>query len=200
MSLPARHTPRANWHKYNGAEYFVTICTGGREHYFGEVHDGQTQLTAVGECLRAQIENVQNHYPYATIPLYVIMPNHTHLIAVIDGDKTPYDRTVCRDAACHVRNDSGANDVTDAARDVPTTARNNNTEFARFHRRDTRSCVSTKKGAPIGSTFSPYLIIRLVQNRYPAVNIWFFTILDTTELIIQFLTDRTWLTIFRDNV
>ncbi|MBR2195903.1 MAG: transposase [Salinivirgaceae bacterium] len=117
-NIPVRHTPRANWHKYNGAEYFVTICTGGREHYFGEVHDGQTQLTAVGECLRAQIENVQNHYPYATIPLYVIMPNHTHLIVVIDGDKTPYDRTVCRDAACHVRNDSGANDVTDAARDV----------------------------------------------------------------------------------
>ena len=88
MPLPVRHTPRANWHKYNGAEYFVTICTGGREHYFGEVRDGQTQLTAVGECLRAQIENVQNHYPYATIPLYVIMPNHTHLIVVIDGDKT----------------------------------------------------------------------------------------------------------------
>lgn len=88
MPLPVRHTPRANWHKYNGAEYFVTICTGGREYYFGEVHNGQTQLTAVGECLRAQVENVQNHYPYATIPLYVIMPNHTHLIVVIDGDKT----------------------------------------------------------------------------------------------------------------
>ncbi len=56
MPFPVRHTPRANWHKYNGAEYFVTICTGGREHYFGEVHNGQTQLSAVGECLRAQIE------------------------------------------------------------------------------------------------------------------------------------------------
>ena len=113
MPLSVRHTPRANWHKYNGAEYFVTICTGGREHYFGEVHNGQTQLSAVGECLRAQIENIKNHYPYATIPLYVIMPNHTHLIVVIDGDKTPYDRTVCRDAACHVRNDSGTNDTAD---------------------------------------------------------------------------------------
>ena len=88
MPFPVRHTPRANWHKYNGAEYFVTICTGGREHYFGEVYNGQTQLTAVGKCLRAQIENVQNHYPYTAIPLYVIMPNHTHLIVVIDGGKT----------------------------------------------------------------------------------------------------------------
>ena len=39
--------------------------------------------------------------------------------------------------------------------------------------------VPTKKGAPIGSTFSPYLNIRLIQNRYPAVNIWFFTILNS---------------------
>ena len=38
--------------------------------------------------MRTQIENVQNHYPYAAIPLYVIMPNHTHLIVVIDGGKT----------------------------------------------------------------------------------------------------------------
>ncbi len=125
MPLPNRHTPRAKWHKYNGAEYFVTICTNGREHYFGEVRDGQTQLTAVGKCLRTQIENIQNHYPYTEIPLYVIMPNHVHLIVVIDGDKTPYDRTR-RDAACHVRN----NDVyhvendADAARDVPTTGKN----------------------------------------------------------------------------
>ena len=88
MPLPNRHTPRAKWHNYNGAEYFVTICTNGREHYFGEVRDGQTQLTAAGECLRTQIENVQNHYPYAATPLYVIMPNHTHLIVVIDGGKT----------------------------------------------------------------------------------------------------------------
>ncbi len=56
MSLPVRHTPRAQWHKYNGAEYFVTICTSGREHYFGEVRNGQTQLTAVGECLRTHIK------------------------------------------------------------------------------------------------------------------------------------------------
>ena len=141
MPFPVRHTPRANWHYYNGAEYFVTICTNGREHYFGEVRDGQTQLTAVGKCLRTQIENVQNHYPYAAIPLYVIMPNHVHLIVVIDGGKTPYDRT-CRDAACHVRNDDVChvenddvyhveNDAdaardrnADAARDVPTTGKN----------------------------------------------------------------------------
>ena len=62
MPFPIRHTPRANWHKYNGAEYFVTICTGGREHYFGEEYNGQTQLTAVGAFTLARLR-----WPHAKI-------------------------------------------------------------------------------------------------------------------------------------
>ena len=27
MNIRNRKTPRAKWHDYNGAEYFVTICT-----------------------------------------------------------------------------------------------------------------------------------------------------------------------------
>ena len=143
MPLPNRHTPRAKWHNYNGAEYFVTICTNGREHYFGEVRDGQTQLTAAGECLRTQIENVQNHYPYAEIPLYVIMPNHVHLIVVIDGDKTPYDRTR-RDAACHVRNNADAAHDADAARDGNAdAARDGNADAARDGNADAARDVPT---------------------------------------------------------
>ena len=88
MPLPNRHTPRAKWHNYNGAEYFVTICTSGREHYFGEVCDGQTQLTAVGECLEREIENTKTIRGDNTeIPLYVIMPNHVHLIVIIHGQR-----------------------------------------------------------------------------------------------------------------
>ena len=128
MSLPIRKSPRANWHNYNGAEYFVTICTKNRAHYFGNVHEGEMQLTMVGEWLKQQIENVQSHYKYAEIPLYVIMPNHVHIIVVIDWKKIPYDRSGSRDAACHVRNNSEnfsnrrntRHDITDAARDVPT--------------------------------------------------------------------------------
>ena len=88
MPFPVRHTPRANWHKYNGAEYFVTICTSGREHYFGEVHDGQTRLTAVGEYTKQCIEKISEINQDVDVPLYVIMPNHIHLIVVIDGGKT----------------------------------------------------------------------------------------------------------------
>jgi len=88
---------RAAWHDYNGGIYFVTICTAGREHYFGEITDGEMHLSAIGEYTRQCIENITQHNPYANVPLFVIMPNHLHLIVVID------DTNGCRrDAPWHV--------------------------------------------------------------------------------------------------
>ena len=94
MKLHDRKSPRAQWHDYNGAEYFVTICTKDRAHYFGSVHNGLTQLTPVGECLKREIENTENlRHGAASIPLYVIMPNHVHLIVYLHNRMPP-----CRDA------------------------------------------------------------------------------------------------------
>ena len=84
-----RKSPRAKWHDYNGAEYFVTICTKNMMHYFGKITNGKIQLTEVGEYLKHQIDNIHNHYPFADVLLYTIMPNHIHLIISIDGNKTP---------------------------------------------------------------------------------------------------------------
>jgi len=37
---------RAPWWDYRREEaYFVTICTRSRKHYFGEIHNGQMQLS-----------------------------------------------------------------------------------------------------------------------------------------------------------
>lgn len=97
---------RADWHGYGGGVYFVTICTQNREHYFGEIMrecygDGvryrgmQTKMTEprmhlseIGQYAQEQFMNVEVHYPYARIPLFVVMPNHVHAIVIIDGDKS----------------------------------------------------------------------------------------------------------------
>lgn len=97
QSLPDRKTVRLCDYDYAEGEYFVTICTEGRVHYFGEIEHGEIQLTKIGEYLKMQIENIHTHYPYAEIPLFTIMPNHVHLIVIIDD--VPYVR---RDAARHV--------------------------------------------------------------------------------------------------
>ena len=102
---------RANWHNYNGGVYFVTICTKNREHYFGEICPGpQMHLSPIGQYAYEQFMNVKTHYPYAEIPLFVVMPDHIHAIVTIDGEND-----TCRDVA---RN------VSTSARNVSTSACN----------------------------------------------------------------------------
>ena len=80
-----RKSPRATWHKYNGGEYFITICTKNRIHYFGEIVDGETQLTPIGGFLKSQLENTQTiQKGDVEIPIYVIMPDHVHFIVIIN--------------------------------------------------------------------------------------------------------------------
>lgn len=76
-------TARAWWHDYDGGAYFITICTKNREHFFGEIEDGKMVLSEIGEYTLQCIEQIPKHNPYAEIPLYVIMPNHVHLIVLI---------------------------------------------------------------------------------------------------------------------
>jgi len=88
---------RALWHDYGGGAYFVTVCTKNREHLFGEIvrcapTAATVQLTKLGQFLHENLQNVNAHYPYAEIPVFVVMPNHWHAIVFIDGDKTPYER------------------------------------------------------------------------------------------------------------
>ncbi len=75
---------RAVWHNYNGGEYFVTICTAQREHYFGKIQNGEMVYTALGHYAIENLERINAHYPYCQIPLFVVMPNHIHAIVVID--------------------------------------------------------------------------------------------------------------------
>jgi REP element-mobilizing transposase RayT len=92
--LPQRKSPRARWHDYTGADYFVTFCTKKRELYFGDVADGKMELSEIGKWALTQIEQTvlirQND---VEIPMYVVMPNHIHLIVVFNGVSP------CRDAS-----------------------------------------------------------------------------------------------------
>ena len=87
---------RARWHSYDGGAYFITICTKDMEHYLGEIVDYKMILSDIGKYANAQFENITEHYPYAEIPLWVVMPNHIRAIVIIrDND----DATNCRDVA-----------------------------------------------------------------------------------------------------
>ena len=96
---------RAAWHNYNAGTYFVTICTANRKHFFGKIitdDNGEPKmaLSEIGEYVDECIQKIPQHNQYATIPLYVVMPNHIHMVVIIKNDD-------CRDVpgAYHHRRD-----------------------------------------------------------------------------------------------
>ena len=90
---------RATWHDYNGGAYFVTVCTRDMEHYFGEIVSGEMNMTAIGEYVQQCIKNIPQHNTYANVPAFVVMPNHVHLIVIIDDENAD---SICRDVPWRV--------------------------------------------------------------------------------------------------
>ena len=90
---------RAMWHDYNGGTYFVTICTRDMVHYFGEIVSGEMNMTEIGEYVQQCIKNIPQHNTYANVPAFVVMPNHVHLIVIIDDENAD---SIYRDVPCEV--------------------------------------------------------------------------------------------------
>ena len=91
MGLPKRKPNRLKNYDYNtpGA-YFVTICTQDRRPTLGKiVGDGaldapHTCLTEVGQTVYRYILS-GNNIPDISVDKFVIMPNHIHMILLINS-------------------------------------------------------------------------------------------------------------------
>ena len=84
-NLPQRKSPRATWHDYNGANYFITICTKNHDLYFGDVVDGRMELSEIGEWAWQCAEKIETINDNVFVPEFVVMPNHLHLIVIMDN-------------------------------------------------------------------------------------------------------------------
>ena len=97
MAYPKRKHPRLKEYDYgqNGA-YFITICTKDRAALLGQVNMEpvirdeselgmrQIHLSATGELCRQLLEAIPNHYDGVTLDCFVIMPDHIHMVLVLD--------------------------------------------------------------------------------------------------------------------
>lgn len=79
-------------YRRNGA-YFITICIKDKKKILGTISVGATIgrpsqiiLSKYGQIVDNVILDIPNHYDNIFIDKYVIMPNHVHLIVVIDND------------------------------------------------------------------------------------------------------------------
>lgn len=101
-----------NWNYANSAAYFVTICTANREHFFGEIMNGEFQPSEIGLITETEwIKSIEIR-PDMNLSLgeYVVMPNHFHGILFI-GDN---------DYNCVSKNKTMDNGYRDAMHGVST--------------------------------------------------------------------------------
>lgn len=91
MEMPVRKQNRLKRYDYsqNGA-YFITICTKDKKcilsHTVGATigRPAYVRLTEWGKMVDTSIRGIPEHYNGVHVEKYVIMPNHIHLLIVID--------------------------------------------------------------------------------------------------------------------
>ncbi|MDD5570955.1 MAG: hypothetical protein PHD97_07335 [Bacteroidales bacterium] len=74
-----------NWDYSRNGDYFVTICTGGRNYYFGDIENGKMKLSETGEIADRLWLEITKHFLFIELDEYVIMPNHVHGIIKINN-------------------------------------------------------------------------------------------------------------------
>ena len=81
MAYYTRKSPRLPQYDYSKENYyFITICCQNRKCYFGSPN----QLNEIGKIAERHIREIESHYEFVRIDKYVVMPNHIHLILVIE--------------------------------------------------------------------------------------------------------------------
>ena len=84
--LPIRKNIRLKDYDYSqGGYYFVTVCTKDRLNLFGDIINGEIQLNEVGMIAESELLKIESRYDNVRIDKYVVMPNHVHMIIVIDS-------------------------------------------------------------------------------------------------------------------
>ncbi|MBW4507175.1 MAG: transposase [Scytonematopsis contorta HA4267-MV1] len=74
--------------------YFVTICIDKRQHFFGDIINGQMYLSAVGQIAEKYWTEIPRHSKNTVVDTFVFMPDHMHGIIIIDNPTPEYKDVV----------------------------------------------------------------------------------------------------------
>ncbi len=95
--LPVRKNIRLKEYDYssNGA-YFITLCVKDRHEMLGKIIVGSDalgapfiELSEYGKFVNKEIEETSLHYAGIAIDKFIVMPNHVHIIIMVDRDGAP---------------------------------------------------------------------------------------------------------------
>lgn len=79
------------WNYASNGGYFVTICTDGKKCFFGEVVQGEMQLSPIGEIAHKLWYEIPHHFSNCQIDSFCVMPNHIHGILMINQTQMEED-------------------------------------------------------------------------------------------------------------
>ena len=74
------------WNYQNSGYYFITINTKNREEYFGIIRENTMHLSNIGKIADEELNQTVRLRPYVAIDRYLIMPDHVHMILILDED------------------------------------------------------------------------------------------------------------------
>ena len=82
MTYYSRKSARIPNYDYTTCNYyFVTICTHNRRCIFGLPDN----LNTNGKIAKKHIEEIEKHYDSVKVDQYAVMPNHIHMIVVMEN-------------------------------------------------------------------------------------------------------------------
>ncbi len=92
MNPPKRKHPRLKQYDYSSdGAYFITVCVKDKREMLGEITVGRDdlgtpylELSEYGVIVRKYIDRIESHYKDVSLDKYVVMPNHIHLIIIIN--------------------------------------------------------------------------------------------------------------------
>lgn len=74
-----RRSIRLRTYDYASAgAYFVTICSQGREYFFGQIDDDSMALNDAGRMIETVWNELPERFPKIELDAFVVMPNHVH--------------------------------------------------------------------------------------------------------------------------
>ena len=84
-NLPVRKKIRLQDYDYSEENmYFITICVKNRVEILGKIIEDNIKLTKEGNVVKQNINKIGRIYKNVIIDEYVIMPNHIHILLLIN--------------------------------------------------------------------------------------------------------------------
>lgn len=83
--LPVRKRIRLQEYDYSDENmYFITICIKNKMEILGTIINDNIKLTTQGNIVKDNINEIEKIYKNITIDEYVVMPNHIHILLLIN--------------------------------------------------------------------------------------------------------------------